>query len=519
MTKAARQLAALALAAALPLTACGSTVATQAGGATGGDALTGGSTTANGLGAPAQPGAGPQTTSNLGGTAGAPVTGGPAGTTPGAATGAGGAGTTSGGQTGAVEQRTTTGASGATAPGITKDKVYLGIAYFPDAASSNAAIGASGANGGDQRDYNNAVIDDLNKRGGILGRKVVPVYFEIQSTSSEPVDSQLQKACDRWTKDNKVFAITFRGRVLQECARKAGILITDGSGEASATYSKLPNMLDPGNLSLDRLGGTTVSGLATQAYFKPAPEWTAGKVGVITWDNPNYRAGVSQGYLPALKKLGLSAPVKYVQIPQTVGNISDSSAAVSSAVLSFRSAGIDHVLIQDGPAGVFGLGGLTLLFLQNANSQQYYPRYGFNANNVPGFSIYPARQQHGMLAVDYGDYMPSQDEGISPNPARTRCLRIMKEHGVTANDQTTYATAGAACESIWFVEALLKKAPQLTLRGAIAAAEGLGTSFGSTLVYGTRFGPGRHDGAELARNAKYDDACSCMKYTSKPYAP
>jgi hypothetical protein len=515
MTKAARQFAALTLAATLPLAACGSTAAQQGGSASG--SLTGNSA-GNGLGGPAQTGTGGVGSDSTisGGTTGPAVTGGATGTSGGSANGTGTAGGTSGPVTGDGNAPET---QQALAPGITKDKVYLGIAYFPDAAASNAAIGASGANGGDQRDYSNAVIDDLNKRGGILGRKVVPIYFEIQSTSSEPVDSQLQKACDRWTKDNKVFAITFRGRVLQECARKAGILITDGSGEASSTYSRLPNMLDPGNLALDRLGGTTVSGLATQAYFKPAPEWAAGKVGVITWDNPNYRAGISQGYLPALKKLGLTAPVKYVQIPQTVGNISDSSAAVSSAVLAFRSAGIDHVLIQDGPAGVFGLGGLTLLFLQNANSQQYYPRYGFNANNVPGFSIYPARQQHGMLAVDYGDYMPSQDEGISPNPARTRCLRIMKEHGVTANDQTTYATAGAACDSIWFVETLLKRAPQLTLQGAITAAEGLGTTFVSTLVYGTRFGPGRHDGADRARNAKFDDACSCMKYTSKPYAP
>jgi len=261
-----------------------------------------------------------------------------------------------------------------------------------------------------------------------------------------------------------------------------------------------------------------VSGLARQAYFKPTTEWAAGKVGLVTWDNPSYRAG-AQGYLSALKKLGLSAATSYVQIPQTVGNIGDSSAAVSSAVLKFRSAGIDHVLIQDGPAGVFGLGGLTLLFLQNAKSQRYYPRYGFNANNVPGYSVYPADEQHGMLAVDYGDYMPDQDAGITPNAARTRCLAIMKKYGVTANDQTTYATAGAACDSVWFIEAVLRRAPQLTLRGAITAAEGLGASYTSPLVYGTRFGPGRHDGADRARNEKYDDACSCMRYSSAPYAP
>jgi hypothetical protein len=512
MTK-AQQLAALLLAGVLPLAACGSTVAQQGG--TGAGAVAGGAN--NGLGGPAEGTAGGVgTTTTSGGTTGPAVAGGAAGTSGAATGGSMSVGGTSGPVTG---DGNAPGTQQSLAPGITKDKVYLGIAYFPDAATSNKAIGAAGANGGDQRDYYNAVIKDLNDHGGVIGRKVEPVYFEIQSTSNEPIDSQLQRGCDTWTKDNKVFAITFRGRVLQECARKAGILITDGSGEASGTFDRLPNMIDPGNIALDRLGATTVSGLATQSYFKPAAEWPTGKVGIITWDNANYRAGVNRGYLPALKKLGLTAPVSYVQIPQTVGNVSDSSAAVSSAVLKFRQAGIDHVLIQDGPAGVFGLGGLTLLFLQNAKSQQYFPRYGFNANNVPGFSIYPSDEQHGMLALDYGDYMPIQDQGISPNPARTRCLAIMKKYGVTANDQTTYATAAEACETIWFIETLLKRAPEPTLRGAIAAAEGLGTSFASTRVYGTRLGSGRHDGADLARNAKYDDACQCMKYTSRPYAP
>ncbi|MDT7547927.1 MAG: branched-chain amino acid transport system substrate-binding protein, partial [Actinomycetota bacterium] len=511
----------VALCTALPVMACGSTAAnhptTDAGLQQTGIANGPGAATGNGLGASVAPGAGGSGgTVGLGGTTGATVsgstTGGPGGRT-GGTTGAGTSGSATGGTTGPAVTEAALG------PGITATTIYVGAAYFPDAANANTALGAAGANSGDQRDYYNAVIDDLNKRGGVLGRKMVPVYAEYKAASTDSLDAQSESACNTWTKDHKVFVLMFRGRVLQECARKAGTLITGGTGETGPVFAKLPNLIDPGEVRLERLGQATVSGLDRQQYFKTTTEWPSGKVGVITWDNASYRYGVTNGYLAALRRLGKTAATAFIAEPQTAGSISDSSAAVSNAVLKFRSAGIDHVFIQDGPAGVFGLGGLTLLFLQNAKSQSYHPRYGFNANNVPGYSIYPADQQHGMLAVDFSDYMPQQDAGIAANPARTRCFAIMAKYGVTANDQNTEATAAGSCQDIWFIETLLRRASQPTLQGAIAAAESLGTSFQSPLAYGTRLGPGRHDGAELARTAMYDDACSCMKYTSRPYAP
>ena len=175
--------------------------------------------------------------------------------------------------------------------------------------------------------------------------------------------------------------------------------------------------------------------------------------------------------------------------------------------------------LQDGPAGVFRGGGLTLLFMNTAESQGYRPRYGFNANNFPGNEQLPAEQQHGMLAVDYADYDPVHDEGISPNRQRERCFAIMKAKGLSVADQQKMATAAGMCEFTWFLEALLTRAATPTLSGVIRSAEGLGTSFASPTVYGTRLGPGRHDGVELVRGARFEDSCACMKYLTKPYVP
>ena len=79
----------------------------------------------------------------------------------------------------------------------------------------------------------------------------------------------------------------------------------------------------------------------------------------------------------------------------------DTSSAISSAVTKFRAEGIDHVIVQDGPAGVFGDTGLTLEWMNQAKSQRWYPRYGQNASNAPGWSVLPSDQMDHAIAIDY----------------------------------------------------------------------------------------------------------------------
>jgi hypothetical protein len=255
-------------------------------------------------------------------------------------------------------------------------------------------------------------------------------------------------------------------------------------------------------------------------WQKPEPKWPTGKIGLITWDNNEYIYAMKHGWLPALHAAGLKeADVRYVAVPQSDTSLADASAAISSAVLAFRQQGIDHVFISDGPAGIFVGTGLTLLFLQNAKSQQYYPRYGFNTNNSPGWSNHPSDEEVGMLAVDSYDTKQVADQGIALNPARERCWALMRKHGLKVGDEQTQLLAIGACDIAWFAEAVLKRTQGAGLPDMIAAAESLGTSYASPYVYGTRLGPGQHDGAALFRNSRFDEACSCMRYTSKPYEP
>src|SRR5205807_9384867 len=138
---------------------------------------------------------------------------------------------------------------------------------------------------------------------------------------------------------------------------------------------------------------------------------------------PNYRYAMTHGYLPTLSSHGIKPAIDpvYITVPQQVNALCDMSAAVSSAVTKFKSLGIDHVIVQDGPAGVFGGTGLTLEWMETAESQHYYPRYGQNSDNAPGWSVLPSDQQDKAVGVLSGELAPSSEAGWLPTCHREMC--------------------------------------------------------------------------------------------------
>ncbi len=521
----------LLLASALATAACGSTVQ-QAGG----DALLGGVPGAaapelggDGLSAPGATapggttiGGGTGVSGGFGtGTTGGSSTGTPGGTGTTGTTGGSGSGTTTGGGTTTTGGGpTTTGTSaGAVGPGVTDTTIAIGLPYCNDCAAGNAALGAGGEDPGDTRRYYQAALDDVNARGGVLGRKLVPVFHEI--SVSDNIDASAQEACETFTKDNKVlYMAAVRGEISYTCGQKAGALVTGGGG-TGPVYDKFPNVFAPASIRLERLFDVTVKSMVRAGWQKPEPKWPTGKIGLITWDSNDYRYAMKNGYLKGLAEAGLKDElVRYIAVPQNPNSIADASAAVSNAVLAFRQAGIDHVFIGDGPAGIFTGVGLTLLFLQNSQSQNYFPRYGFNGNNAPDFEQHPPEQLVGMIAIDSFDEAASKDEGIALNPVRERCFAVMKKKGLPVGQSQTQGVAVNACDVVWFAEAVLERSTAgTTLPSLIEAAESLGTSYRSPLSYGNRLKRGQHDGVALFRALKYDDGCSCIVYTSKPFEP
>ena len=247
-------------------------------------------------------------------------------------------------------------------PGVTASKIFIGEVYTKNQGAANSQIGAGGLNQGDARDPYNVMIDEINKSGGLDGLQIDPVYFGYDATSNQTSDQQDQAACAKFTQDNHVLLISDTGPIVNECAAKAGaVQFGTGGGALPETYQKYPHRVDIDGINMVRMGVVTVDGLRREGYFS-----SGGKVGLVTWDDPAYHEALDQGYIPELQKAGAtlaSSPV-YLRVPQTANELGQTSADASSAVLKFKSQGVDHVLLLDGPAGVCGGACVTLEFLR-----------------------------------------------------------------------------------------------------------------------------------------------------------
>src|SRR4051794_28015501 len=180
----------------------------------------------------AQPGPGPagvvggkastSSSSPGGGAGGAGGLAGPTPTGPGGIRG--GSSTTAGGGPAPHTDAGTT----ASGPGVTATKIYVGISYSTNADALNQAAGVTNAAVGDEKGYGNAVIDDINRHGGIAGRRVVPVWHDYDGTSTDTSAVQEQAACADYTQDHHVFAVLELGDdAFNTCVTRTGAVIVD----------------------------------------------------------------------------------------------------------------------------------------------------------------------------------------------------------------------------------------------------------------------------------------------------
>jgi hypothetical protein len=442
-----------------------------------------------------------------------------------------GGGTASGGSTGGS---TTTGGVGgagggggttsaALGPGITDEKIFVAVAQI-DAGPANEQVTGQSLSADAHQPYN-AMIQEVNKAGGIQGREVEPLYYRFEGASSQTIDQQSQAACAHWTEDNEVFAFFWSDAngVLQECAKKEGAIVPLPDPFFSALpedFQRYPNLYEVSGLDVVRAGEVTVAGLDRQRYFSKDP-----KLGIVLWDDPKYVAALERGFVPALKSAGIELATEPAQItpPQTLQDLGATSADINSAVLRFQSQGITHVMLLDGPAGLCGGGCMGTLFMRRAEQQGFRPRYGFNTNNIPkdglAQGLYPAEQLSGSVAVEWADWDETYDAGWHLNRARETCFDLMRKHGVPLENINQRLLARTACEQLWFMLATVQKMGNATLNAAnfTAGVNTIGSSFQDPSAYAITLSAKHHDGVAAARNMKFDDSCGCYKWTTDPY--
>jgi len=451
------------------------------------------------------------------------VAGGPSGNTPGGAVGVGGGasgggaasggGTSTGGGGGGVGGGgSSAGASGAApgsvgtggaivlAPG-THGTVKIGLGYPTNLSAAYAAFGANNLTGSDWKVWIAPIVDWVNAHGGIGGRTVVPVYHATDPESGT-FQSQAQQACTAFTEDDHVFAVV--GTVIADneydclAQKNTPFLAQTAVLTDQSTLTTHPGLVyQPFMITSQRLG-VWLDSIVSQHFFSPTA-----KTGLLEVDTPAYHHFADTVIKPRLaaNAIKLSDEIAF-GVPSSAASAGDLFAQAGSAVLRFRSEGITHIVLS--PTG----GAIPFVFMQAAESQKYRPRYALNSLEVPAFVTQnvPVAQLHGSLGVGW---LPASDvfykevvHGV--NPAEDLCYKITKRNG---DEVKRY------CDGLFFLKAALDHNPDFSVAGLRATVESMGTSFDSPWTFGTRFGPGRYDGASEVRPLAYVDACNCYRYS------
>jgi ABC-type branched-subunit amino acid transport system substrate-binding protein len=374
------------------------------------------------------------------------------------------------------------GVAWAATPGVSKDDINVGVAYV----DLEAIRDVTDISHGDYETTYNAVIDDLNKKGGVNGRKIVPVFAKINPLGTAPA----QEACLKLTEDEKVFAAVgffyFDSPLCYVAQHDTPIL----GGTMNPDYlkqAKAPWMtLESGPEVTPR----AIDALAESGALK-------GKIGVVgvATEEKNLLDAV---VLPSLKRNGIKNTPAIIDAPLT-----DTVAATQQAgtiAQRFQSDGIKTVLL---------VGAAPSAFTNALKNSDYRPKLvGTPFSTFQGAAINkatdPALWKGSVtadIAADFND--PSLQKCYGTVEKATGDTIVERAEPGTPDYQ---ASASAACRYVSLFSQLAGAAGKdLTVAGFGKAAEKLGsvTIPGSGTI---KYDPKTHTWQQPLYTYKYDPA-------------
>jgi hypothetical protein len=297
--------------------------------------------------------------------------------------------------------------------GVTSTTIKVGITY-PDVAAIASIINV---NPGDYKVAYTTLINQINSRGGINGRKIVPVFAPVDPLGT----SGAATACTHLTEDESVFAVLgfFQAADL-DCylVRHDTPIIGTSLTAAQSSQAKAPwfnNIISDSDLIPKEM-----------AIFKQEGAFTGKKIGVVGTSPDQAEMNL---VIPALHK------VKANVVQTAVNSVSQADTVAFNqeyGVIAekFQSAGVNTV-VAVGNAGASWAQALQL------NQSTYHPR--IVATDYVDLDAYVTNKlgyeqsiiKDGLTA---GGYAPVAD--VWNDPAMKRCIATIQaaEPGAPIND-------------------------------------------------------------------------------------
>lgn len=401
--------------------------------------------------------------------------------------------------------------------GVDGETVKVGFIVAKNQAEAQAKLGTTGITFVDHQEVVGTLIDDINGRGGLGGKEIVPVLHVSDLLTDTDPAANARAICATFTEDNEVYAVVSindPGPEVLSCLNSAGVPLIASSGATfsfadQSVYDANPLYFNPSGINLDRAAKALVEGLDTAGFFTPEA-----KVGLVRLTSPEFDAATTNSLEPALTAAGIT-PVATVALAAIKSNddIGRFSTEAAAAVLNMKEAGVTHlVFFESGGAAPF-------FFLSNATSQDFAPLLGFSS--LSGGQTLLANIKTGGTNVAWspiGEVLEADQ--LPESPAATKCLDLIDStRGVFTSANATSETL-RFCDAAWLLEAGVTSAAGPVAATEFAAAiEGLGDTYESPAALKTVFGPGRHDGVAEFYITDFDSACSCNKYRAGDPTP
>lgn len=411
-----------------------------------------------------------------------------------------------------------TAAGQASGRGFTADTILIGVATAKDSGAFAKGLGVSGTDAGDVNAQMNAIARDINGHGGILGRKVVLVPHDYNSTqaATNPATAN-QTACADWTEDHHVFAVIgplIVDDTLLSCLARTGTPLLELGGGVdyplhySATYRHYPLFFNIDQMVGDEFDRIAVSRLVQRKFFAP---WNtlAGRpgagpvsVGLLGYTDGPGSVQISDE-VAQLKAHGISvASRNIVRCPR---NVVSAASCNTGAVLKFKANRVTHVW------------GAGLLFMGQAQTQGYHPRYFIQNSTRILAENAPRGQLNGAMGESYipiFDVERAQYPG-DPTSAAAHCRRVMRASNVEATESSVLYNEYLLCDGFYFLQAALSRAGALGASQLVEGLESLGGSQPSALTWSTLLSKSEHTSVHALRDLAYNAGTSRWSYPNK----
>jgi hypothetical protein len=396
-----------------------------------------------------------------------------------------------------------------TAPGISASQIKIAI-------GNTEVIGpaANGAFGIPPSAYlraeYEAVIDSINRSGGVACRKLVADFYKIN-----PADqASMQQQCLDIAASG-VFAVLDDGGWgsvspnTVSCFAQHRVLYFGAYFLTNAQVQRLyPYVF--AFYAYEVLYRNTAFALKDRGFFQPSNGFK--KLGFLYRNC--YPDGVN-AFLRSLRDVGIP-DAQIVRYSLGCPSAFASPAELQQAVLTFQRNGVTHVTTA------FAIGDFAN-FTKIAEQQRFRPKYGLPDETLIPISYGNMRADPrniaGAIAITDSRNAEEHTPGIAPTPGTVRCNEIMKSHNLkTVYDEPT--GAGNACSLLWIFQAAMQHASSVE-RSALA--QGLNRAGSVELSYpqgpndfsGTRV----MTGGQFWRAAQYVLECECWRVIDPAFRP